>query len=62
MKCTGGLGTSAADSHNSGRAIETLTPSCTRLSARFVFSGVIRFGVPSSSSAPQRPQFDSLSK
>ena len=35
---------------------ETVMPRCTSAAAARVFSGVIRFIVPSSSSAPQRPQ------
>ena len=37
----------------------TVLPSFTRASACFVFSGVIRFSSPRSSSLPQRPQFES---
>jgi hypothetical protein len=62
MKCTGGLATSTAGSQTISRDSETLKPSCTVARARFVFSGVIRLGVPSSSSGPQRPQFDNLAK
>ena len=41
-----------------GRAQVTETPSFTRRAAAARFSGVMRLMVPSSSSAPQRPQLD----
>src|SRR5436190_10163945 len=40
-------------------ASETVTPSLIRAAACLRFSGVIRFNVPSSSAAPQRPQLES---
>ena len=42
-----------------GRAQVTLTPSFTSRAAACRLAGVIRLMVPSSSSAPHRPQFDS---
>ena len=43
-------------------AHDTPTPWRTAPAARIRTSGVIRFNVPSSSSSPQRPQFESESK
>ncbi len=43
-----------------GRAQVTGTPSRTSRAAARRLAGVIRFSVPSWSSAPQRPQFDSV--
>ena len=39
-------------------AIDTETPSRTNAAAALLFAGVTRFSVPSSSSSPQRPQFE----
>src|SRR5262245_54444465 len=52
---------SAVISVATGREHVTETPSVTSLAARTRASGVMRFRVPSWSSAPQRPQFDSVS-
>ena len=41
---------------------ETLTPLRTSAAAAWRFSGVIRLNVPTWSSAPQRPQFETSSK
>src|SRR6185436_20616336 len=59
MKRIGCTVVSAAMSVTMGRAQLTLTPSVTSRAAAMRLAGVIRFTVPSSSSAPQRPQFDS---
>src|ERR1700682_6026701 len=40
-------------------AIETASPSFTSAAACFRLAGVMKFAAPSSSSLPQRPQFDS---
>src|ERR1700730_4652785 len=53
-----GHGTSMAFSKNVFVDSDTGTPSFTSASAALRFSGVIRLSVPSSSSFPQRPQFD----
>ena len=59
MKRIGCTVVSAAMSVAMGRAQLTLTPSVTSRAAATRLAGVIRFTVPSSSSAPQRPQLDS---
>src|SRR6266853_5592564 len=53
-----GHGTSMAFSKNVFVDSDSGTPSFTSASAALRFSGVIRLRVPSSSSFPQRPQFD----
>ncbi len=62
MKWMGGTGTSAAASNSTGRAHETLTPSCTSDTACSVFAGLSRLSVPSWSSSPHLPQLLSESK
>jgi hypothetical protein len=51
---------SAVMSVTIGRAPVTATPSSTSRAAAARLAGVIRLIVPSSSSAPHRPQFDSV--
>src|SRR6266850_5333276 len=53
-----GQGTSMAFSKNVFVDSETGTPSFTKANAALRLAGVIRLSVPSSSSFPQRPQFD----
>src|SRR5436190_20526444 len=53
-----GHGTSMAFSKTVFVDSDTGTPSFTSANAALRFSGVIRLSVPSSSSFPQRPQFD----
>src|SRR6185503_2082942 len=53
-----GHGTSTAFSMNVFVDSDTGTPSFTRANAALRLAGVIRLSVPSSSSFPQRPQFD----
>src|SRR5262249_54189490 len=53
-----GHGTSTAFSKNVFVDSDTGTPSFTSANAALRFAGVIRLSVPSSSSFPQRPQFD----
>src|ERR1700693_394424 len=53
-----GHGTSTAFSVNVFVDSETGTPSFTSANAALRLAGVIRLSVPSSSSLPQRPQFD----
>src|SRR5712671_1437505 len=53
-----GHGTSMAFSKAVFVDSDTGTPSFTNANAAFRFSGVTRLSVPSSSSLPQRPQFD----
>src|SRR5258705_7851357 len=53
-----GHGTSMAFSKNVFVDSETGTPSFTKANAALRLAGVIRLSVPSSSSFPQRPQFD----
>src|SRR5215510_1963774 len=58
MAHSAGHGTSTAFSVNVFVDSDTGTPSFTSANAALRFSGVIRLSVPSSSSFPQRPQFD----
>src|ERR1700752_568068 len=60
MKRMGWTVVSAAMSVVMGRAHVTLSPWVTRRAACWRLAGVIRLMVPSSSSLPQRPQFDSV--
>src|SRR4030095_16853575 len=53
-----GHGTSTSFSKNVFVDSDTGTPSFTRANAARRLAGVIRLSVPSSSSFPQRPQFD----
>src|SRR5882672_8973167 len=53
-----GHGTSMAFSKNVFVDSDTGTPSFTKANAALRLAGVIRLSVPSSSSFPQRPQFD----
>src|SRR5688572_29956834 len=54
-----GHGTSSLFAVSASEARDTVTPSLTSDAACFRLAGVTRFSVPSSSSFPQRPQFDS---
>src|SRR5215475_11002701 len=58
MAHSAGHGTSTAFSVNVFVDSDTGTPSCTSANAALRLAGVIRLSVPSSSSLPQRPQFD----
>ena len=60
MKRMGWTVVSAAMSVVIGRAHVTLSPWVTSRAACWRLAGVIRLMVPSSSSLPQRPQFDSV--
>src|SRR4030095_1852280 len=54
-----GQGTSTAFSVWAFEASDTVTPSLTNAAAALRLLGVIRFNVPSSSSSPHRPQYES---
>ena len=56
-----GFGLSTAGLVSSGRAHDTVRPERTVVAAAAVTSGVIKLSAPSWSSAPQRPQLESVS-